>query len=126
MRVLRCTFCVRSDQSTPGLPKQGRERAWLHWQPWDAVHRNTDSNPKPETQTSRAVAANDIEHGVLRGNAASPASPFVLLGLPQFAGRTFGKGDPRLPQVRPWPCAADRHARTVPDCTRVRCVALVV
>ena len=60
----------------------------------------------------RARAANDIEHGVLRGNAASPASPFVLLGLPQFAGRTFGKGDPRLPQVRPWPCTPDRHAES--------------
>ncbi len=44
-------------------------------------------------------AANDIEHGVLRGNAASPASPFVLVGLPQLAGKTFRKGDPRLAQV---------------------------
>lgn len=46
-------------------------------------------------------AANDIEHGVLRGNAASPAAPLVLLGLPQFAGRTFRGADPRLPQARP-------------------------
>ncbi|KAK9842350.1 hypothetical protein WJX81_008014 [Elliptochloris bilobata] len=44
-------------------------------------------------------SANDVEHGVLRGNAASPASPFVLLGLPKFAGRTFGKGDPRMSQA---------------------------
>ena len=48
-------------------------------------------------------AANDIEHGVLRGNAASPASPFVLVGLPQLAGKTFRKGDPRLAQVLPRP-----------------------
>ncbi len=48
-------------------------------------------------------AANDIEHGVLRGNAASPASPFVLVGLPQLAGKTFRKGDPRLAQVEPRP-----------------------
>lgn len=60
----------------------------------------------------RVSAANDIEHGVLRGNAASPASPFVLLGLPQFAGKTFGKGDPRLLQVRPWFFPADTHAKT--------------
>ena len=69
---------------------------------------------QPEVLDSalRAPAANDIEHGVLRGNAASPASPFVLLGLPQFAGKTFGKGDPRLPQVRPWFYSAGTHAKT--------------
>jgi len=55
--------------------------------------------------------ANDIEHGVLRGNAASPASPFVLLGLPQLAGRTFKAGDPRLAQARPCPRSQRRASR---------------
>jgi len=53
------------------------------------------------TEPGARAPANDIEHGVLRGNAASPASPFVLLGLPQLAGRTFKAGDPRLAQARP-------------------------
>ena len=40
--------------------------------------------------------SNDIEHGVLRGNAPGPASLLVLLRLPrQWAGHTFAAGDPR-------------------------------
>lgn len=44
----------------------------------------------------REFSSNDIEHGVLRGNAPSPAALFSLLGKPQWAGHTFKKGDPRL------------------------------
>ncbi|PSC73843.1 hypothetical protein C2E20_3010 [Micractinium conductrix] len=40
-------------------------------------------------------SSNDVEHGVLRGNAPSPASLFSLLGKPQWAGRTFKAGDQR-------------------------------
>mmetsp|Transcript_869 Transcript_869/g.2685 ORF Transcript_869/g.2685 Transcript_869/m.2685 type:complete len:544 (+) Transcript_869:814-2445(+) len=40
-------------------------------------------------------SCNDIEHGVLRGNAPSPASIGVLLGKPSWARPTFKKGDPR-------------------------------
>lgn len=36
-----------------------------------------------------------MEHGVLRGNAPSPASLFALLGKPQWAGKTFKTSDPR-------------------------------
>lgn len=40
-------------------------------------------------------SCNDIEHGVLRGNAPSPASLLSLLGLSRWAPATFGPGDPR-------------------------------
>jgi glutaredoxin len=40
-------------------------------------------------------SCNDIEHGVLRGNAPSPASLGVLLGRPRWASNTFKKKDPR-------------------------------
>eukprot|EP00887_Chlorella_sp_A99_P001935 scaffold18.g1935.t1 len=41
-------------------------------------------------------SANDLEHGVLRGNAPSPASLALVLGLPRsWAGRSFKRGDPR-------------------------------
>lgn len=40
-------------------------------------------------------SANDIEHGILRGNAPSPASPWSLLGFPSLAKRTFRSSDPR-------------------------------
>ncbi|KAL4422375.1 hypothetical protein ABPG75_008572 [Micractinium tetrahymenae] len=43
----------------------------------------------------RRWSSNDVEHGVLRGNAPSPASLFSLLGKPQWAGKTFKAGDPR-------------------------------
>lgn len=43
----------------------------------------------------RRWSSNDVEHGVLRGNAPSPASLFALLGKPQWAGATFKAGDPR-------------------------------
>jgi len=45
-------------------------------------------------------SANDVEHGVLRANAASPTSVGSLLGRPDWAGRQFKAGDPRLPLVR--------------------------
>eukprot|EP00240_Pyramimonas_obovata_P000549 CAMPEP_0118922860 /NCGR_PEP_ID=MMETSP1169-20130426/1626_1 /TAXON_ID=36882 /ORGANISM="Pyramimonas obovata, Strain CCMP722" /LENGTH=537 /DNA_ID=CAMNT_0006863787 /DNA_START=279 /DNA_END=1892 /DNA_ORIENTATION=+ len=38
----------------------------------------------------------EIENGVLRGNRASAADPFILLGMPQFGRPTFPPGDPRL------------------------------
>jgi glutaredoxin len=41
-------------------------------------------------------SANDIEHGVLRGNAPSPASPLSLLGFGKWARKTFASDDPRL------------------------------
>ena len=50
-------------------------------------------------------SCNDIEHGVLRGNAPSPASLGVLLGRPRWASNTFKKKDPRARLVR------DSHAR---------------
>ncbi|KAK9830046.1 hypothetical protein WJX72_009394 [[Myrmecia] bisecta] len=40
-------------------------------------------------------SSNDIEHGVLRGNAPSPASIPVLVGKPQLAPATFKDNDPR-------------------------------
>ena len=47
-------------------------------------------------------SCNDIEHGVLRGNASSPASLGAVLGLPDVPllnPKTFRRGDPRLKQV---------------------------
>lgn len=44
-------------------------------------------------------SSNDIEHGVLRGNAASPAALLSLLGRPQWAPRQFPHGDPRTALV---------------------------
>ena len=39
---------------------------------------------------------NDIEHGILRGNAPSPAALFSLLGFKKLAPKTFSKeSDPR-------------------------------
>ena len=38
---------------------------------------------------------NDIEHGVLRGNAPSPANVLSLLGFAKWAPKTFGGNDPR-------------------------------
>lgn len=46
-------------------------------------------------------SANDIEHGCLRANSASPASIGSLLGIAALAQPQFPKGDPRLPLVRP-------------------------
>ena len=45
-------------------------------------------------------SANDLEHGILRGNRPSPASPAVLIGRPQWAGPYFKQKDPRMQQVR--------------------------
>lgn len=45
-------------------------------------------------------SANDIEHGVLRANAASPTSVGSLLGRPEWARGQFKTNDPRLPLVR--------------------------
>ena len=46
-------------------------------------------------------SANDMEHGVLRGNRPSPASPWVLLGVPQWSPGYFKATDPRAAYVRP-------------------------
>lgn len=40
-------------------------------------------------------SADDIEHGVLRGNAPSPGSIFSLLGVSSLAQNTFSLSDPR-------------------------------
>ena len=48
-------------------------------------------------------SANDIEHGVLRANAASPSSLGSLLGRPDWARGQFKAGDLRLALVR-LPC----------------------
>ena len=45
-------------------------------------------------------SANDIEHGVLRANAASPTSVGSLLGRPDWARGQFRANDRRLPLVR--------------------------
>ena len=42
----------------------------------------------------------DMEHGVLRGNAPSPAAIPVLLGQPQLAKPYFSQDDPRIKLVR--------------------------
>ena len=52
-------------------------------------------------------SCNDIEHGVLRGNAPSPASLGVLLGRPRWASNTFKKKDPRARLVRTADAAKD-------------------
>jgi Protein of unknown function, DUF547 len=62
-------------------------------------------------------SCNDIEHGVLRGNAPSPASLGVLLGRPRWASNTFKKKDPRArlvrdSQRRPIPAAPDARSAT--------------
>ena len=50
-------------------------------------------------------SANDIEHGILRGNAPSPASLWSILGISSLAKPTFSSGDSRkqfaLAQVDP-------------------------
>lgn len=45
-------------------------------------------------------SADDMEHGVLRGNKAGAASLAALLGKPEWGRGPFGEGDPRLTQVR--------------------------
>ena len=45
-------------------------------------------------------SADDIEHGVLRGNRPASASLPVLLGHPEWSSGHFKRGDPRLKQVR--------------------------
>ena len=40
-------------------------------------------------------SADDIEHGILRGNASTPASPWNLIGLSSLAPPTFRASDPR-------------------------------
>jgi Protein of unknown function, DUF547 len=44
-----------------------------------------------------SFSANDIEHGVLRGNRSSPASLGSLLGFK--GGHYFRSDDPRVSQV---------------------------
>lgn len=41
-------------------------------------------------------SANDIEHGLLRANAASPAALASLAGIPKMAPKTFKRTDPRI------------------------------
>jgi hypothetical protein len=65
-------------------------------------------------------SANDIEHGVLRANAASPSSLGSLLGRPDWARGQFKAGDPRLALVR-LPCwslaaIAGQYRRGQSDC----------
>ena len=48
----------------------------------------------------------DIEHGILRGNAASPIALPVLLGKPQWAGQYFNQNDPRNKLVSFPPCSS--------------------
>ena len=45
-------------------------------------------------------SADDIEHGILRGNRPASASLPVLLGHPEWSSGHFKRGDPRLKQVR--------------------------
>ncbi len=45
-------------------------------------------------------SANDMEHGVLRGNRPTPASPWVLLGVPQWSSGYFKPSDPKAAHVR--------------------------
>mmetsp|Transcript_21685 Transcript_21685/g.41419 ORF Transcript_21685/g.41419 Transcript_21685/m.41419 type:complete len:599 (+) Transcript_21685:1-1797(+) len=40
-------------------------------------------------------SADDVEHGVLRSNATTPANPIALAGYPQYASATFSQQDPR-------------------------------
>lgn len=40
-------------------------------------------------------SSNDIEHGVLRGNAPSPANLLSMIGLSSLAGKSFKGSDPR-------------------------------
>lgn len=44
-------------------------------------------------------SANDMEHGVLRGNKASPTNPWVLIGLPKFSSGYFKAEDARTALV---------------------------
>lgn len=44
-------------------------------------------------------SADDIEHGILRGNRPTAASLPVLLGHPEWSNGYFKKDDPRLSQV---------------------------
>ena len=44
-------------------------------------------------------SANDMEHGVLRGNRPTPASPWVLLGVPNWSSGYFKSSDPRAAHV---------------------------
>ena len=44
-------------------------------------------------------SADDIEHGILRGNKPTAASLSVLLGHPEWSKGYFKKTDPRLKQV---------------------------
>lgn len=52
-----------------------------------------------------------MEHGVLRGNRPTPASPWVLLGVPQWSSGYFKATDPRASYVSPPPVC---HEASVP------------
>ena len=45
-------------------------------------------------------SANDMEHGVLRDNRPTPASPWVLLGVPHWSSGYFKPSDLRAAHVR--------------------------
>ena len=66
----------------------------------DLVHRLTFFSSIKYCIGGIEYSANDIEHGILRGNRPSPASPAVLIGRPQWAGGYFKQHDPRMQQVR--------------------------
>ena len=44
-------------------------------------------------------SADDMEHGILRGNAPTAGSLSVLVGHPEWSKGYFKKDDPRLKQV---------------------------
>ena len=44
-------------------------------------------------------SADDIEHGILRGNRPTAGSLSVLVGHPEWSQGYFKKTDPRLKQV---------------------------
>lgn len=65
-------------------------------------------------------SADELEHGVLRGNSPSPASLLALLGRPQWARPTFREGDARARLVSRH-LSVEVHASVVmPHVARVR------
>lgn len=62
-------------------------------------HRLTFFNSIKYNIGGQTFSANDMEHGVLRGNRATPVNPWVLLGLPNLSSGYFKPSDPRALQV---------------------------
>ena len=65
------------------------------------LHRLSFFNSIKYNIGGQDYSANDMEHGVLRGNRPTPASPWVLLGVPQWSSGYFKATDPRVAYVRP-------------------------